>query len=99
MAATMSGTASVPATMARFRAILATTLRPGRRSIVDAPQSPAVDMAVDLCRAQRAVAQQLLDDAEVGSAFQEMRRERVPQVVGMRNHPAERARVEAATPH
>ena len=48
------------------------------RSIVHAAKAAAVDVAVHLRGAERAVAEQLLDDPEVGAAFQEMGRERMP---------------------
>jgi hypothetical protein len=40
------------------------------RAVVDAAQAPGIDVRVDLGRRQRAVPEELLDRAEVGSAFQ-----------------------------
>ena len=45
------------------------------------------------------MAQELLDDAEVGAAFEEMGRERVPEAMRVPQEPANRARVEAAAAH
>ena len=42
--------------------------------------------------------EELLDDAEVGAALEEMRRERVPQAVRVTEEAADGARVEAASP-
>jgi hypothetical protein len=49
----------------------------GVRAVVDAPQAAAVHVAVQLGGRERAVAEELLDRAEVGAALQEVRRERV----------------------
>jgi hypothetical protein len=48
------------------------------RTVVDAPQVAGVDVAVDLCRRERAVAEELLDRAQVGSSFEQMGGEGVP---------------------
>jgi hypothetical protein len=56
--------------------------------VVDATEATAVDMAVQLRRRQRTMAQELLDGSEVGPAFHEMRRERMPQPVWMGEHAA-----------
>ena len=53
------------------------------RLVVDAPQAAAVDVAVQLRGRQRAVAEEVLDRAQVGAAFEQMGCERVPQAVGM----------------
>ena len=67
------------------------------RTVVDAAQPFAVDVAVDLRRRQGAVPEQLLDRAQVGAALQQMRRERVAQSMRMREHSAHRRGVEAPT--
>src|SRR5262249_10118873 len=65
------------------------------RSVVDTAQPPSVDVAVQLRRREGAVAEQLLDRAQVGATLEQVRRKRVPQPVGMREDAAERRRVEA----
>jgi hypothetical protein len=65
-------------------------------AIVHPPQTASVHVAVDLRRAQRAVPEQLLDDAEVGAAFEQVCGERVTEPVRMRDHAPERARVQPA---
>src|SRR5439155_20212781 len=70
------------------------TSGPRVRLVVDAAQAAAVYMAVQLRRRQRAVTQQVLDRAQVGAALQQVRRERMPQAVRMREHAAQRRRVE-----
>jgi hypothetical protein len=47
------------------------------RAIVDAPEAAGVYVAVDLRGRERRVAQQLLDHAEIGAAFEKMRGEGV----------------------
>ena len=69
------------------------------RAVVDLAQALAVDVAVDLRRRERRVAEQLLDRPQVGAAFEQVRRERVAQAVRMRRDPPERARVEAPAAH
>ena len=64
-------------------------------AVVDAAQALAVDVAVDLRRRERRVAEQLLDRAQVGAALEQVRREGVAQAVRVRRDPAQRARVEA----
>ena len=64
------------------------------RAVVHPSQAAGVDVAVDLRRRQRAVAEQLLDGAEVGAALQEMRRECVAEAMRMRGETAQRARVQ-----
>ncbi len=64
-------------------------------SVIDLAESAGVDVAVRLRRRERAVAEELLDHAQVGAALEEMRRERVPQPVGVREEPPDRARVQA----
>ena len=54
------------------------------RAVVDPAQALAVDVAVDLRRRERAVAEQLLDHAQVGAALEQVRRERVAQPVRVR---------------
>ena len=66
------------------------------RAVVDLPQEAGVHVAVHLRRRERAVAEQLLDRAQVGAALEQVRREGVPQAVRMRKQAAERARVETA---
>ena len=66
------------------------------RMVVDPAQPPAVHVRVHLRRRQRAVTEELLDDAEVGTAFEEVRRERVPEPVRMPEEAPQRARVEPA---
>ena len=67
------------------------------RAVVDAPKAARVDVAVDLRRRERRVPEQLLDDAEVGAALEEVRRERVPQAVRVAEEAAHGARVEPAS--
>ena len=64
-------------------------------AVVDLAQAPGVDVAVDLGRRQRAVAEQLLDRAEVGAALEQVRGEGVSEAVRVRRDSAKRARVEA----
>ena len=66
------------------------------RAVVDLAQAARVDVAVHLRRRERAVAEQLLDRAQVGAALEQVRRERVPQPVRVRKQAAQRARVEPA---
>ena len=51
-------------------------------TVVDLSQAPAVDVAVDLRRRERAVAKQLLDDAQVGAALEQVCGERVTEAMG-----------------
>src|SRR5262245_66305816 len=53
-------------------------------------------MTVHLRRRERAVAQKLLDHAQVGSALEQVRSERVAEPGRMRDETPEGARVEAA---
>ena len=69
------------------------------RAVVDASQATRVDVAVDLCRRERCVAEEFLDDAQVGAALEEVRREGVPETMGVAQEPSHSARVEAAAPH
>src|SRR6185437_14824653 len=71
-------------------------LRPRMRFVVDAAQMTRVDVAVDLRRGERAVAEQLLDRAEIRSAVEQVGGECVPQPVRVRDDAAQRARVEAS---
>ena len=73
--------------------------RPRVRAVVDAAQALAVDVAVDLRRRERGVAEQLLDRPQVGAALEQVRRECVAQPVRMRRDPPQRARVEPAAAH
>src|SRR3954471_19641277 len=63
-------------------------------AVADSPKTPAVDVAVQLRRGERAVPEQLLDGAEVGAALEQVRGECVAQPVRMREDAAERRRVE-----
>src|SRR6188474_2971926 len=65
------------------------------RSIVDAPESPGVDVAVDLRRRERAVSEQLLDHLQVGTALEQVRRECVTETVGVGNEASQCAGVQA----
>src|SRR5215217_3195357 len=65
------------------------------RAVVDLAEAAGVDVAVYLGRRERAVPEQLLDRPQVGAALEQVRRERVPQTVRMRQQPAQGARVEA----
>src|SRR5688500_5667164 len=56
-------------------------------------------MAVDLGRGERGVAEELLDRAEVGTAFEQMSRERVPEPVGVGEEASQRRRVELVPAH
>src|SRR5436190_20137340 len=67
------------------------------RPVLDAPEAPPVDVAVDLRRRQRAMPEQLLDHAKVGAALEQMGRERVAEAVWVRNESPQRARVEPPT--
>src|SRR2546421_6219798 len=64
------------------------------RAVVDLSQARSVHVAVHLRGGERAVAEQLLDRAQVGAALEQMRRERVAQAVRVWKQPPERARVE-----
>src|SRR5688572_2875319 len=66
------------------------------RSVIDPAQPPRVDVAVHLRGRERAVAEQLLDDAEIGSALEQVRGEGVSQPMWVRQESAQRARVESA---
>ena len=66
----------------------------GMRAVVDTAQALSVDVAVDLRGGEGRVPEQLLDRAEVGAAFEQVRRERVAQLVRVRADPPQRARVE-----
>ena len=67
------------------------------RAVVDAAQPPSVDVRVDLCGRERAVAEELLDRAQIGAALEEMSRECVPQAMRMREHAANRRGIQAPT--
>ena len=66
-------------------------------SVVHAAQATAVDVAIELGRRERAVAEQLLDRAQVGTTLEQMGCECMPQAVRMSEDAAEGRRVEAAT--
>src|SRR5437588_13028033 len=55
-----------------------------------------VDVAVDLRRRERGVAEELLDRAEIGAALEQMGGERMPQAMRVGNDPTQRAHVEPA---
>src|SRR6185295_14558776 len=52
---------------------------PGVKSRMNFPEVAPVQVSVDLSRLDRAVAEDLLHDAQVASSLEEMRRARVPQ--------------------
>src|SRR5512146_3563834 len=66
------------------------------RFVVDAAQMTRVDVAVHLRRRERAVSEQLLDRAEIRTAVEQVRGERVAQPVRVGDDAAQRARVEAS---
>jgi hypothetical protein len=63
-------------------------------SVIDLAEATGVDVAVSLGRGQRAVAEKLLDHAQVGAPLEQVRRERVPEPVRVGEEAPERARVE-----
>ena len=63
--------------------------------VVDAPQASRVDVAVDLRRRERRVAEQLLDRPQVCASLEQVRREGVTEAVGVPEESPEHARVEA----
>src|SRR5438874_11628126 len=65
------------------------------RPVVDAAEALRVDVAVHLRRRQRAVAEQLLDGAQVGAALEQVGGEGVAKTVGVGYEAAERRCVEA----
>src|SRR5699024_2218539 len=67
-----------------FVALCPTLPRPWVRGRVDFPQCFLSDLRVDLGRRHRGVSEQLLDDADVRSAFEQMCGEGVPE--GVRGH-------------
>src|SRR6188472_2997761 len=74
-------------------------LRARVRVVVDAPQPPCVDVAVDLRRRERGVAEELLDRPKIDAAFEEVRGVRVAQPVRVGEEPTQDARVEPAAAH
>src|SRR4051812_3403448 len=64
------------------------------RGVVDLPQPLRVDVRVHLRRRERRMAEQLLNRAQVGAAFEQVRRERVAQAVRMGDEPPQRRGVE-----
>src|SRR5579859_316444 len=65
-------------------------------TVVDASQPATVDVAVDLRRRERAVAEELLDHPEVGAALEQVGGEGVPETMGVGDEAAQRARIEPA---
>jgi hypothetical protein len=63
-------------------------------SVIDLAEATGVDVAVSLGRGQRAVAEKLLDHAQVGAPLEKVRREGMPEPVGMGEEATDRARVE-----
>ena len=63
-------------------------------TVVDPPQAPSVDVAVDLRGGERSVAEQLLDRAEVGAALEQVGGERMAQAMGIRHQAAQRRGVQ-----
>src|SRR5207247_2776014 len=61
---------------------------PGVGLVVQLLQALDRRMSIHLCRAQRGVAQQLLNGAQVGSGVEQVRGERVPQRVHVQLPPA-----------
>ena len=53
-------------------------------SVIDLSEPAGIDVAVGLRRRERAVAEKLLDHAQVGATLEEVRRECVPESVGVR---------------
>src|SRR4051794_6634865 len=72
------------------------TLRARMSAIVDPAKAAAVDVRVDLRRRERAVAEELLDHAQVSAALEQVRGERVTELVRVRGQAAERRGVEPA---
>src|SRR6476661_10376615 len=79
----------------QVRVRLVETSGAGVRLVVDAAQAAAVYVAVQLRGRKRAVAEEVLDRAQVGAAFEEMGCERMAQSMRMRKHAAQRRRVQA----
>src|SRR5512132_1076447 len=67
-------------------------------AVIDAAQTPSVDVAVDLRCRERAVAEPRLDRRQVGAALEQVRGEGVAEPVGVGEKPSDRARVEPAAP-
>jgi len=65
--------------------------------VIDLAEALGVDVAVHLGGRQRGVAQELLDRAEVGAAFEQMRRERMPEPMRVGDEPAQRRRVQPSS--
>src|SRR5471032_533831 len=72
-------------------------LRSGMGMVIDLAEALGVDVAVHLGGRQRGVAQELLDRAEVGAAFEQMRRERMPEPMRVGDEPAQRRRVQPSS--
>src|SRR5215211_192402 len=64
------------------------------RAVIDAAESPPVDVAVDLGRGEGAVAEELLDRPQVGAALEQMRGKRMAEPVWVGEEAAQRARVQ-----
>src|SRR5215470_3195883 len=71
-------------------------LRAGMRPIVDAAKAASVDVRVHLRRRERAVPEQFLNRAQVGSALEQVGCERVAEPVGVRQQASQRAGVESS---
>ena len=69
------------------------------RAVVHAAQALRVHVTVDLRCRERGVAEELLDRAQVGPAFEQVRREGVSQAVRVPHEPAHGARIQPATSH
>ena len=64
------------------------------RAVIDLAKAFGVDMAVHLRGGEGGVAEELLDGAEVGAAFEQMRREGVTKAMRIWQEPTQRGRVE-----
>ena len=81
----------------RVRAVrLLRYVRARMAAVVDAPQPPRIDVAVDLGRRERRVPEQLLDRAQVGAALEQVGRVGVAQPVGVAHQAAQGGGVERA---
>src|SRR5665213_91801 len=87
------------ARLCTWRSSLVRGLRARMRAVVDLAQAACVDVAVDLRRRERAVAEQLLDRAEIGAALEQVGGEGVAETMGMRRDATQRARVEPVAAH
>ena len=94
--ASRAGVVSSRAVRTRERARVL-RLRARVRAVVHAAQPPGIDVAVDLRRRERAVPEQLLDRAQVGTSLEQVGRVRVTQPVRVPEEPAERRSCRAAS--